>query len=125
LNAQNAIGLTPTGPALDGALSAAKTWAGASPGRRAAVVLVSDGVPTASGCTPNTTPEIQTLVSGYASGSPAVKTYVVGIANDSGTAAFWSAVASSGGTSAARFTSSAAMITQAFDQIRAEFVTCN
>src|SRR6478609_9703680 len=39
-------GLTPTVPALEGAISYARSWAGDNPGRATTVVLVTDGFPT-------------------------------------------------------------------------------
>jgi hypothetical protein len=76
--AQSPFGLTPTGPALEGAISHAKTWAAAHPERRVIVVLATDGSPT-GGCTPSGRAEIAALASIAAGGTPPVRTFTVGV----------------------------------------------
>lgn len=76
--AQNPFGLTPTGPALEGAISYARSWAEEHPDRKAIVVLATDGAPT-GGCTPSRRAEIAALASVGALASVPVQTYTVGV----------------------------------------------
>lgn len=71
-------GFTPTGPALEGALSHARTWAEDAPGRATAVVLVTDGYPTQ--CEPRGISAIAELAEQARSAEPYVRTYVIGLA---------------------------------------------
>jgi hypothetical protein len=69
-------GLTPTVPALEGAISYAQSWAQANPDRATVVVLVSDGFPTQC----STAPEQIAAVAkaGYESDEH-IRTYVIGV----------------------------------------------
>ncbi|HWZ87995.1 MAG TPA: vWA domain-containing protein [Polyangiaceae bacterium] len=69
-------GLTPTVPALEGALSYAKAWATAHTGRATVVVLVTDGFPTQ--CSKAPSDVAAAAQAGYAD-TPSIKTYVIGI----------------------------------------------
>ena len=77
LGAHQPDGLTPTGPALSGALQAAQARATAAPDHRVAVVLVTDGLPTE--CTPVDIPAIAALASAGATGTPPTPTFVIGV----------------------------------------------
>lgn len=68
---------TPTGPALEGALQYAKTWATAHPERTTIVVLATDGYP--SECQPQSTQGLADLATAALSGTPRVFTFVIGI----------------------------------------------
>jgi hypothetical protein len=69
-------GTTPTVPALQGALAYAGTYTRSTPGRSAAVVFVTDGLP--NGC--NSTIPVATMASTTAFGAtPQIKTYVIGL----------------------------------------------
>ena len=70
-------GLTPTGPALQGAISAAAARAQMVPDHTVAVVLASDGVPTE--CAPQDVSQIAAIAAAAAAASPPVRTYVIGI----------------------------------------------
>lgn len=76
-------GNTPMGPALEGALMHGRQWKIDHPGVEVAVVLVTDGVP--NGCGPTTADPrggadtIAPIAAMYATGSPPVPTYVLGI----------------------------------------------
>jgi Mg-chelatase subunit ChlD len=70
-------GRTPTGPALSGALQAARARAVATPDHRVAVVLVTDGLPTE--CTPLDIPAIAALAADGAAATPPVPTFVIGV----------------------------------------------
>ncbi|MFP6685341.1 MAG: VWA domain-containing protein, partial [Polyangiaceae bacterium] len=70
-------GLTPTGPALQGAIDAAYAHAQANPNHVVAVVLATDGVP--SECSPQDVGQIASIASTAFNGSPQVLTFVIGI----------------------------------------------
>lgn len=69
-------GLTPTVPALQGALSYAKDWATAHPGRATVVVLVTDGYPTQCSSSPS---EVAAAADAGYVNAPFIKTYVIGV----------------------------------------------
>jgi hypothetical protein len=77
LTARQPDGRTPTGPALSGAVQAARTRAIAAPDHKVAVVLVTDGLPTE--CTPLDIPAIAAVAAGGVSGTPTVPTFVIGV----------------------------------------------
>ena len=72
-------GLTPTAPALQGAISAAQQRAAAFPDHTVAVVLASDGSPTE--CNPQIISDIANIAANAATGTPPVLTFVIGIGN--------------------------------------------
>jgi hypothetical protein len=72
-------GGTPTLPALEGAIQYATQYTAMTPGRTAAVVLVTDGYP--SGCQGNTINAVTTAARNAFMATPPIKTYVVGIGN--------------------------------------------
>jgi len=83
MNAQT-TGLTPTPPALDGAIVLATQQAIENPERRAIVVLATDGFPT--DCLPSTVmTELQSvqavadIAAAGLSSSPSIRTYVIGV----------------------------------------------
>jgi hypothetical protein len=99
LRAHSPTTFTPTAPALKGAIEHMKGWAPAHPGRRPAVVLVTDGYPTE--CTPQAIAEIaQIAAEGYSS-TPRVLTYVVGLVSG-GSLDNMNGIAAAGGTGHAR-----------------------
>ena len=69
-------GLTPTVPALQGAISYARTWAQANPGRATTVVLVTDGFPTQCDNEPDDIS--QAASTGYQSPEH-IRTFVIGV----------------------------------------------
>lgn len=69
-------GLTPTVPALEGAISYARSWAQDNPGRATMVVLVTDGFPTQCDNAPEQIS--QTARTGYESPEH-VRTFVIGV----------------------------------------------
>lgn len=113
-NASPDGGTTPITPALAGALQYA---AGAARvGRRAAVVLLTDGEPTA--CTLNTVQSAAGVADTALRRSPSVRTYVVGL----GPLQDLNPIAVAGGTTSAYITSSAAPqpeLVSFLEQIRA------
>jgi hypothetical protein len=68
---------TPTTPALTGAINYARAYTAATQGRTAAVVLVTDGIPTQ--CFPNTVTTATNAAQAGFTGNPSIKTYVVGL----------------------------------------------
>ncbi|MES1178158.1 MAG: vWA domain-containing protein [Myxococcales bacterium] len=89
-------GLTPTLPALQGALQHARQWATAHPGRATSVVLVTDGFPTQCQ-SPVSINAIADVAREAHENAPYVRTFVVGLA-----AGFnLDAIAQAGGTTAA------------------------
>ncbi len=76
LAATSPVGLTPTKPAVEGALQYAKQYASTNPTHTVVVVLVTDGIPTQCD---GSIASIAQLTAAGASGSPAIKSYVVGV----------------------------------------------
>jgi hypothetical protein len=75
-------GNTPTTPALEGALAYASAYTTASMGMRmAAVVLVTDGLPTACGTAINSVATAAMAAQTAFMGTPSIKTFVVGMGN--------------------------------------------
>lgn len=72
-------GLTPTLPALQGALQHAREWAVAHPGRATSVVLVTDGFPTQCQ-SPVSIADISAVASAARTAAPFVRTFVIGLA---------------------------------------------
>jgi hypothetical protein len=70
-------GLTPTGPALAGALQYAQLWAQQHPERRVAAVLATDGFPTE--CLPITIAPIAQLAATAAGSTQPLQTFVIGV----------------------------------------------
>jgi hypothetical protein len=71
---------TPTAPALQGAISHAKSWKTAHASHSVAVVLATDGLPTA--CDPQDIPSIAAFASAAFKASPSIPTYVIGVLAD-------------------------------------------
>lgn len=77
LGRQQPFGLTPTGPALAGALEHAQTWALDHPDRQVLTVLATDGFPTE--CAPQAIPDIAQIAFNANSGQRPVRTFVIGV----------------------------------------------
>lgn len=77
LQSQVPNGLTPTGPALSGALEHARAWAEQHPGRQVVTVLATDGF--ATECAPVEIPDIAQIASDAATGQNPVRTFVIGV----------------------------------------------
>lgn len=69
-------GLTPTVPALQGAISYARSWAAANPGRATTVVLVTDGFPTQCDNAPE---HISDAAKGGYDSAEHIRTFVIGV----------------------------------------------
>lgn len=70
-------GLTPTAPALAGALEHARVWAEANPGRQVVTVLATDGFPTQ--CAPLDIEAIAETARAAAQAPTPVRTFVIGV----------------------------------------------
>jgi hypothetical protein len=77
IGARAPYGGTPTGVALRGAYEHIRTHLAANPGRRVAVILATDGVP--SSCMPRDAPGIAADIRMAQMGTPAILTYVIGV----------------------------------------------
>ncbi|RYE84735.1 MAG: VWA domain-containing protein, partial [Myxococcales bacterium] len=114
-------GTTPTGPALEGALTQARLWARQRPDEAVAVVLATDGQPTE--CSPIATSDLASLAAAALVDSPqqpGVPTFVVGIlgVNDLGSGAreALDAIARSGGTGTSTLVDPSRDVTEQFSE---------
>lgn len=82
LNGHGPLTMTPTGPALQGAIQHAKEWAIAHPQRKTIVILATDGMPTVCPASDSEAERVnavkQTAQAGVA-GTPSIKTFVIGV----------------------------------------------
>lgn len=125
IDAEAAGGSTPMTPALQGVLSYAKTRAQAT-GHRVAVVMITDGIPNDCPSTAVTADSVA-VVQQYASGTPRIPTYVIGVglATDADWAPTdWNQIAAGGGTTSFYAGSSQAQIESALAAIRNSYATC-
>ncbi len=117
-------GLTPTAPALAGAIQAAQARAAQYPDHIVAVVLATDGTPTE--CDPLDEASIANLAAAAYAGSPQVLTFVIGLGNLTALDAI--ALAGSGNTQDAFIIQPGANTTQqlvdALNAIRGELLDC-
>ena len=115
-------GLTPTAPALSGAIQAATTWATSHPDHIVAVVLATDGVPTE--CSPQDIGQIANIAGAAANANPSVLTFVIGI----GDLTALNSIAASGGTGSAFIVQPNGNTTQqlidALNAIRGTLLSC-
>jgi hypothetical protein len=131
LESQTPNGLTPTGPALEGALVQAQAWAEEHPDRQVVTVLVTDGFPTE--CAPTEIPDIAALAAGAAAAARPVRTFVIGVFSDFDLAGDGQArldtVARAGDTDAAVIVNTAGDVTQDFlaalDTVRSTSLSCD
>lgn len=77
LRAASPEGRTPTGPALQGAIDHAKSWAASHQGRKVVAVLATDGLPTE--CAPLDIADVAAVAAAGLAGTPGVPTYVIGV----------------------------------------------
>jgi hypothetical protein len=130
MNARNPDGLTPTAPALQGAIDQSKAFATANAGHTVVAVLVTDGFPTE--CNPQTIPAIAGIAAAGVGGTPSIKTFVIGVftpAEQTQATTNLNQIASSGGTGAAFVISTSqnvsAQFQQALDTIRGASLPCD
>jgi hypothetical protein len=129
LAAHELDGLTPTAPAISGAIQNARQRASANPGHKVAVLLVTDGFP--SECEPTDIPGIAAIAAAGARGTPAIPMFVIGVfaPEDAANATVnLNALAAGGGTGAAVIVSTNQNVTRvlgmALNQIRTTAVAC-
>jgi hypothetical protein len=135
LAANNPSGNTPTGPALQGAVDYARAWAEQHPDRAVVVVFATDGLPTECGPTDaEGYPDIEQIAAiakAAAEGTPAIRTFVVGIFNAAETEAptNLNLLAEAGHTESAFIVSTDGNVTLKFyialNEIRASTVSCD
>lgn len=89
-------GVTPTAPALEGAILYATNWLTNHPGHKVAVVLATDGMPTQ--CTPKNVPSIAQIADSAFQATPSIPTFVIGVGSQLSNL---NAIAAAGGTSQA------------------------
>jgi hypothetical protein len=110
-------------PGLEGTLAYAKQWALANPTHKVAIVLIADSAPNLCS-TSMAIADLNPIAKSYATGTPAVPTYVLGLPADTGDAAAWNALAVAGGTTKAYLPMTAAEVLPAFDAIRDGLTVC-
>jgi len=71
---------TPTRPAMEGVVQYAQSWLKSHPERDAVILLATDGEP--SECDDNDADDVSKIIGAAASGTPAIKTYVIGIGDN-------------------------------------------
>lgn len=145
-NSSSFLTNTPTRPALEGVVAAAKTRQTANPDRSVNVVFLTDGVPTSclsgsdnynNGTLTATTTAIRTAAANGFAGPNSVRTFAVGLFTPGDTSstghaergkAILDAMAQSGGTTSARIIdaneSSVQAFIDAFNAIRSETISC-
>ncbi|HKO91814.1 MAG TPA: hypothetical protein VJU61_11705, partial [Polyangiaceae bacterium] len=124
--------LTPTGPALQGALEHAKLWAADHPDRQVVTVLATDGFPEGL-CTPEAIPDIADIAREANLGNQPVRTFVIGVFASAdlaqGRRQDLDQIAQAGGSSAAIVINTAGDVTQDFldalNRIRDTSVSCD
>jgi hypothetical protein len=129
LDAQQPGGATPTGPALAGALQAARGQAVSNPDHKVAVLLFTDGLP--SECTPLAVTDIAALADASFRATPPVPTFVIGVFGDSEAASVTpnlNLLAASGGTGTAFVVDTTQDVTRALqgalNRIRTAALSC-
>jgi hypothetical protein len=121
-------GLTPSGPALQGAIDQASSWAQAHPERQVVAVLATDGLPTL--CEPVEIADVAALAASGRRLNPAVSTFVIGVVGpaDADAPANLNSIARSGGTTKAFIVDTAGDVQQQFrdalNKIRASGLSC-
>jgi len=115
------FGATPTGPALSGAIDAAKASAAGDPDRRSVVVLATDGLPTQ--CMPTDIGEIGAIAMAGNTTTPSVPTFVIGVGSNLSNL---NAIAAAGGTGQAFLVEDANATQQFIDALNSigQTLTC-
>jgi hypothetical protein len=121
LNARQPVGETPTGAAIRGACTYAKSWKTTNPGHKVVILLMTDGNPqaptTCSGlaaCCP-TLEDAVAATTDCLNGTPGVQTYVLGVGPLLDNLA---QIAVAGGTSKAQLVSTGTDVASALNAIR-------
>jgi hypothetical protein len=129
LDAQEPGGATPTGPALAGALQAARAQAVSNPDHKVAVLLFTDGLP--SECAPLAVSDVAALADASFRATPPIPTFVIGVFGDSEAASVTpnlNLLAASGGTGTAFVVDTTQDVTRALqaalNRIRTAALSC-
>ncbi len=133
-------GLTPSGPALQGAIAQASSWAKAHPDHQVVAVLATDGLPTLQASTTGARCDpivaqaqvdaVAQLAADGRAATPSISTFVIGVMgpNDVGGPQTLSAIAQAGGTMDAFIVDTqgdvAAQFRDALNQIRGNRLAC-
>lgn len=116
--------LTPTAPALTGAIQHAKDWAVAHPGHVAIAIFSTDGVPTE--CSPTDSAGINAIAAAGLAGTPSIRTFVIGVGTS---LTNLNGIAAAGGTGQAFLVDTGGNVTTqmlaAFNQIRGAALGCS
>jgi hypothetical protein len=88
---------TPTESAMTGAVTFAKAHKSANPNRTVAIVLATDGLPGAAGCTGEDAAGTQAAIAAGFAGNPSIRTFVIGIDPDTQMSTNLNAWATAGG----------------------------
>jgi Mg-chelatase subunit ChlD len=126
LSAHEPQGLTPTAPALEGAIQHSREWALAHPDQTVVTVLATDGLPSECGTDPTALPPLDqvTAVASAAARDPQlpIRTFVIGVfqAGDGTSINNVNAIARAGGTDVATFIDTSGEVeTQFLEALRA------
>ena len=131
LNAHSPASMTPSAPALEGAISYTKDWATQHPGHTSIVVFATDGQPTV--CTDGALQpvnKVKQIAADGLNGTPSIKTFVIGVvsAGMPGMAGALDGIAYSGGTGKAFVITPGQNMTAQFaaalEAIRGAFMEC-
>jgi hypothetical protein len=122
LTAQLPQGLTPTVPALRGSLEHARDWASTHPDQTVAIVLATDGLPTACGPSQSLSPlaapidQVLAIAADGVAGVLPIRTHVIGVfqPNDSASINNVNAIARAGGTEKAALIDGSGAVEQEF-----------
>jgi hypothetical protein len=131
LESQAPAGLTPTGPALDGALAHAQAWAEQNPDRQVVTLLVTDGFPTE--CSPTEIPDVAALAAAASGAARPVRTFVIGVFSNADLGndgqARLDAVARAGNSGSALLVNTAGDVTleflEALERVRDTSLSCD
>jgi len=134
IGAKEPAGATPSAPALAGAIQQAHDWALAHPDHQVAVVLATDGLPSECIADPNGDPSgiqgVTAAAKAGVSGTPSVKTFVIGVfgADDTTAPQNLDDIAVAGGTEKAFVVTTGSDVEQQFldalDTIRGSGIAC-
>jgi hypothetical protein len=130
LAAQMPSGLTPTAPALAGAIDHAQDWASQNPDRKVVAVLATDGLPTV--CDPVEIGDVSSIAQQGVQGTPSVPTYVIGVFSEleaQEAQANLDQIAAAGGTREAFVVTTGSDVASSFlaalNEIRGAALTCD
>ena len=131
LNAHEPLTMTPSAPALEGAIQHARSWATQHPGHTTIVIFATDGQPTAcSGDAMFPINEVKAVAAAGVSGSPSIRTFVIGVipAGMGTLGGSLNGIAESGGTNQAFIVQAnqdmTAQFKAALEAIRGAFMQC-